>query len=366
MNLRLGKTGGAEGACAAAIAMTVGGIFTVDSARLYSRGNAAYLTLPLAALLSLAVFMLSAEMLEKSGAKNLGELIKRAFGAALFPIFALLMFLALTISAYAPLAQFVRAMHALFFDGVSYSKVVVFTLPAVFALALCGFETVARTAKLFAFPLFAVLAASIAASFSEFELYRLYPLPGSGAASIAAQTLSLIGAFLPALLCLLVNADGLNGARTARRAGLIAALFAAGTVFIAQFALSLVYTYVELGEKFMPLFRMSYLNKFEAHFMRMDKLAHMLWLSGGMIAGAYYLYSGARLTSQGFDMRDVRPTILGGAALMMLLIMLEVESAHTAAFARLKEAWSEWCFLFVSALPLAAGIAAKARAGRLS
>lgn len=360
VNMRLGRIGMSEGASAAAIAMTAGGIFGLESSLLYASGNSSFITLPLAALVSLAVFLLIAAMMEKCGAGNLGELLKTAFGAfsplaafglALIPIYA----------AYAPLSQFVRAMHGLFFDGVSYSRIVVFTFPAVLVCALLGFETIGRTARLIAPVLMAVLVLSAAASSVEFEAYRLFPLLGNGMTDIAAQVLRGIGVFLPALLCLLVNADGLNGLATARRAGMRAAAAGALVLLAVQLSLGLCYTYKQLAELFMPFFRINYLNKFEAHLMRMDKLAHMTWLGGAMLAGAFHIHAGARLFSQGFEIRDLRPAASALALTAALMIMLETESRNADAAAAVKRFMSESGFILAAAPPLIAGMLAVLR-----
>lgn len=358
MNIRLGRIGEREGASAAAIAMTVSGIFTFENKLLYENGNSTYITLPLSVLVSLMFFILILQLMKSSGIENLGELFSAGLGGVVSPIVSVAFALLIIYSAYAPLSQFVRAMHGLFFDGVSYSRIVVFTMPAVIVLSLLGFETIGRSARLTAPVLFALLLLSTAASSSEFEAYRLYPLPGSAVEQIAIQTLEEVGTFLPALLCLLINADGLNGIETAKRSGVRAALFSAVICCISQLALGLCYTYRELGELFMPMFRINYLSKFEAHFMRMDKLAHMIWLAGGMIASSFYIHAGARWFSHFFDIRDVRPPAVGGIALVSLMIMIEVESQVRESFLHFKSIMNEYAFFPLIALPIAAGIAA--------
>ena len=58
MNLREGKIGKQEGISLAAIAMCIGGLFTLDPEYTYSMGNASYITLPAAAVISLLLFLL--------------------------------------------------------------------------------------------------------------------------------------------------------------------------------------------------------------------------------------------------------------------------------------------------------------------
>lgn len=361
MNLRLGRTGVSEGVAVSVTAMTVCSIFSFESKLLYERGNSTYLTLPCSILLSLLIFLLLAAVMKRTQARSLGMLFENALGRVGFSIIAIAFLLLFAYSAYAPLSQFIRAMHGLFFDGVSYSRIVVFTMLPVLIASLLGFETIGRTAKLIAPLLFAVLAATTLASSVEFELYRLYPLLGNGAEAIAVQVLEETFTFLPALLCLLINADGLNGIESARRAGIFSALIAAVISLVCQLALGLCYTYSELGDLFMPMFRINYLNKFEAHFMRMDKLAHMIWLGGAMMAGAYYLYSGARLFCGGFRIKDIRPAIVGASALTVLMTMTEVEGRSGEEFLAAKQFTIENGYILLSAILIISGLIALAK-----
>ena len=90
----------------------------------------------------------------------------------------------------------------------------------------------------------------------------------------------------------------------------------------------------------------------------MDKLAHIAWLGGGMIAGAYYIYSGARIFCCGFKLRDIRPAAAGGTVLLMLMIMLGAKSENSEIFARITEFVNSWGFLLLGAPLIASGMAA--------
>ena len=216
-------------------------------------------------------------------------------------------------------------MHGLFFDGIGYGKLAMYVLPTVLFVAWLGFETIGRTAKCFALLLLIVLAVSILTASSEFETYRLYPFPGSNIGLLTRQAFSQSGAFLPALLSLLITCTGLQGTHHAKKAGVIAALISAAVCAAAQLAVSLAFTYTELGDLFMPLFRINNLKSLETHLLRMDKLAHIAWLTGGMLTGSFYIYSASLLFSQVFGVRDIRPVLSSNVLLVGLLIIIDFE-----------------------------------------
>ncbi|HRM25961.1 MAG TPA: GerAB/ArcD/ProY family transporter, partial [Clostridia bacterium] len=170
-----------------------------------------------------------------------------------------------------------------------------------------------------------VLAVSILTASSEFETYRLYPFPGSNIGLLTRQAFSQSGAFLPALLSLLITCTGLQGTHHAKKAGVIAALISAAVCAAAQLAVSLAFTYTELGDLFMPLFRINNLKSIETHLLRMDKLAHIAWLTGGMLTGSFYIYSASLLFSQVFGVRDIRPVLSSNVLLVGLLIIIDFE-----------------------------------------
>lgn len=329
MNERLGRSGFQEGTALFAVALTTAGAFGLKSEDAYSRGNAEYLTMPLALAVSLVMFLVVISAMKRRGADNLNALIDASAPHIKMPLSAALALL-LVYAAFSSLSQFITALHSLFFEGVGYEKIILFVMPTVFFITLMGFETLARTAKVYAIPLVIMLAASLAGSFGEFRVYRLYPLIG-GAGSVAVKTMERVGLLFPAFLSLIITADGVNGLDNAKHVGVVSTAAAVLLLFISYFSLSLVYTYKELDRLFMPLFRINYLNKFEAHLMRMDKLAHLIWMNGGMLSAALYIYCSARVFMHGFSSRDIRPSLAFSAMMTALFLLLETSDGTQAA-----------------------------------
>lgn len=357
-SIRLGRSGLQEGICTAAAALSIGGIFSIEAKKVYEHGNSSYITLPLAALAALLLFLAVLKLMRSIGARDLFELYSKGFGKTPAALVSSVTAMLLLFQAFLPLSQFLKALHGLFFEGVSYSRLALFLMPVVLLLARFGLESVARTAKCFSLMILAILLISIAASVSEFEVYRLFPLPGDDIFGITAKTIEQVGLFLPALTALLVVSEGFNGTAAVKRIGITASLIAAAVCFAAQLSLGLVYTYRELSQQFMPLFRINHLNMFEAHLLRLDKLAHIAFLNGALISAAFYVYSASYLLIRAFGLKDIRPMLALSASVVAMLLILETNGANSGSFSAVKDTIMKTGFLIGSLPSFAACTAA--------
>lgn len=327
MSIKTGRIGKQEAVSITAVSLAAEGLFTAESRGLYKTGNCSYLTVPAALFISAMIALIVLRAMKKRGADSFVKLLTVSFGRfAVVP--GAVVFIMLIFSAYLPTSEFVFAMHGLVFEGVSYERLVLFILPAVFILCVFGFETIARTAKCVAPLLIAVLAASILSASSEFRIYRLFPFPGKAPGEIITELFRLIGAFLPTVTAFLIVSDGMNDMKTAESALRTAAIAAGAICFAAQLAVSLVYTFAGLEKVYMPLFRLNHLNLFEAHLMRLDKLAHMIWLGGSIVAAAFHAFAASKLAAELFSMKDVRPTAAAAVLLTAILILIDADGGN--------------------------------------
>lgn len=325
MNLREGKIGKQEGICLATIAMCVGGLFTLEPELTYSNGNASYLTLVIAALLALLVFLLASACMKRMEYVNFPSMLEDTCGKFGGGVLSIILLFGFVFAAYDPLARFVQVMHGLFFSGVDYRQIILFMLPNVIIIAWLGLETLGRTAKCFFILLFAVTIATVLAAAGEYESYRLYPIMGGSIKNVATLSLSETSAFFPAFAALLICAKGLNSNKTMLGTGVYAGIIAALICAAMQLLLGMVFTYSELQRLVMPLCRINHISANEASMLRMDKIAQIFWLNGSMIAASFYIYAGSLLFSQNFEIRDIRPVIASVGMLTVVFILLEFD-----------------------------------------
>lgn len=329
MNLREGRIGIQEGVCLCVTAMSISGLFTLDPYETYSKGNTGYITLPLAIAVSLLVFLLTMAVMKRTNMENLSDLMEGALGRSGAGIASTIMLMSFILAAYVPLASFTQAMHALFYNGAEYGKILLFIIPAVTIMAWLGFETLGRAAKCFSWILIAVTALSILGASSEFETYRLYPLMAGGLMHNSKLVICQTTVFLPAMAAALITTKGLNGISSAKRVGIRSAVIAMAICFVTQLAEGLTFEYDELSELFMPLYKINHLNLMENRLLRVDKIAQMAWLNGCILTASFYLYAGSSAFCRGFGIKDIRPSLAAASIITIAAILLEFSGAFS-------------------------------------
>ncbi|MBQ3108701.1 MAG: GerAB/ArcD/ProY family transporter [Clostridia bacterium] len=303
MNLREGRVGRQESIAAAAIMLTVSGLFASGSPK---DGNSAWLYLPLSLLLGTMVFLFVSAAMKRSGARDFAELNGFALGTAA-PLFGTLLSLALCGACALVLDHFVTLLHKYVFVGAAYPTLVLFCILPPLFMTWKGLECISRTAKLFAWVLAVSLLLELVLAAGAYESYRLFPLLGEGLPALAKSSGRGIGLFLPAFAALFICAEGLQGQQNARKYGIRAAATAGILLIFVSAAIALVFPYHDAEEVFSPLYRMSSLGRDSKYQLRLDKVLLFLWLAGGMIAVSAYNYAAALQFAKSFDQQDIRP-----------------------------------------------------------
>lgn len=325
MNYREGRIGTQEGVSIATIALSTSGLFCIDSSYAYSKGNSTYITLPLSIIVSLLVFLLCWRGMRSSGCRNFAELITFSMGKVVGKIVILIITAVFIVAALEPLSIFIQVMTGLIYDDAEYTTITFFIIPVIFLIAVFGLESIGRIAKCFAILLVVMLLISLASTLGEIEAFRLYPLLGDGIEHMTEFTLSEVFSFLPAMCGLMVAGNGLQGVKNIKKIGIISAVIAIVICLTVQLFIGLIYTYKDLQNTFVPLYRINLHNLLETYHTRMDKLTFMAWLNGCIIACAFYIYSAGLTFSQGFHQRDVRPAILTFTVITTALVFMKFE-----------------------------------------
>lgn len=348
MNYREGRIGTHEGVSAAAIALSTSGLFCIDSSYAYSKGNSTYITLPLSIILSLLIFLLCWHGMRISGCRNLTELITFSMGKVLGKLIVTIIAIVFVVSALEPLSIFIQVMTGLIYDNTEYSMITLFVIPVIFLISVLGLESIGRIAKCFAALLVIMIAISLASTVKEIEVFRLYPLMGDGIAHMGEFTLSEVFSFLPGLCGLLIVGNGLQGLKNIRKTGIISALVALVVCAFVQLFIGLIYTYKDLQNAFVPLYRINLHNLLEAYQTRMDKLTFMAWLNGCIIACAFYIYSAGLIFARGFHQRDVRPAVLTFTVIMTVLVFMKFENIAIGVD-WLKNLYTKYAYIVIAA-----------------
>jgi len=358
MNLRQGRIGRQEALCAAAIAAGASAVFTTDTNALYARGNSAYLSTPLSALLSLGAFLLVVRTMQRRDNKNLWELLSDGLGPVFGRVAALICTAVLLFAAAGLLSRFSLMLGRFVFPDASEWQILAYLAAAAFVPAWLGLEGIGRTSRLFVWLLLiAVLGALLLAAYN-YQPHRLAPFLGDGLGNMAELSVRDTALFFPALMGLLVVTRGVHGVTAAKRAGYGAGIAAGVLSSLCQICLGMTYSYHDLAQMHSPMYRLTMNFRSGGYYPRLDLLLMMGWTLSGTLGAGFYTYAAALLFAEAFQQEDIRPAVaaftaaVGGTAMLM-----HVETDFTKALGDIVSRYG-WLAATVPAL-LAAALAAR-------
>ena len=211
MNLRLGRFGKQEATAAVGLAALISGTFSLNVGDTFAQGNVSYAATAAGVLLAILLMKLLGEAVARLEAEDLSDLLTRGLG----PILALPLVLGLVLSAALPLFRFTLAMERYIFVEAAYEPVVLYLLPVLLLMVLCGMECVARMAKLLAVPGGLALIVTLLLASPAFDAGHLFPLFSPGFSAFLGQTAEALFRFLPPGIALLAAGRGCQGQRNA-------------------------------------------------------------------------------------------------------------------------------------------------------
>lgn len=328
MRLNEGRVGVTGAAALTSAAMITNGLFALDPEFAYAKGNSAYLALPLSALVSLVIVLLLLGSMKRAGSKDLAEHLQNRFGRMGALIAAIPIIAALVICAAEPMTAFMRVLHRLVYDGVSFYAILFFIFPITVCAAWKGLETLTRTAIILLSVMLVSFAAACLAAIPDFRAYRLYPIIGDGIRHFiylsAAETL----AFLTPLTAAAIHMQGMHGARSAQKVVLIASIASALVMGSVELAVSAIYPYKVLSGLLMPLYRINFLSLSQSYLIRLDKLYITVWLGVCVLSSAYMTNSAAHLFARSFRLRDVTPAVASFSLILLSVLLISVTARY--------------------------------------
>ncbi len=352
MNLREGRIGAQEAIAAAAIAVSVSGIFVTDNNMLYGQGNAAYICAAFSAGLALLLFLYACRGMERTKSATLHGLFCYAAGPVFAWMLSLLLFCVLVLSSADGLSRFVLMLNRFAFPAASHWQILYYLAPVTLLMSYFGLESLGRTARLLCWVFLLSLVIALLMAIPSYETYRLFPIPGAPPGAIITLSLTGISRFLPGLLALLIVARGVHGPKNARRTGVIAGAIGGGLSAASQVCLGMTYSYKDLREMHSPLYRLTMRIRSGGSFPRLDQLLLFGWTIAGIMASAFYQYAAALLWCEMFDVHDVRPAVLGTGGITFGLCLLS--HMNLVWFQQMQDFLYRWGFLLI-ALPVVIG-----------
>ena len=312
MNLRLGRFGKQESACAVGLAALVSGVFSVNVGDTFARGNLCYAATAAGVLLSLLLLHLLDGAMARLNARELADLLSGGLRFLALPLA-----LGLVLSAVLPLFRFTLAMERYIYVEADYVPVVLYLLPVLFVMVLCGMECIARMGKLLLIPAVLALSLTLLLASPAFAVHHLFPLFSPGFPAFLEQTGSALLRFLAPGLALFAVGKGCQG-RKNTLGGVDRGLLLGGAgAALLHLGLGLTFFGPDMASMTAPVYCMTMAARQERLGLRLDVLVLFLWVAAGLVAAAFYLYAAALLLCRTMAVEDLRPV----GALLTLLCM---------------------------------------------
>ena len=362
MNMRQGRIGNQEAASLALLACVISGLFAMNTKTQYANGNSAYISSPLAAMLSLLVLLPIYFVMRRKGIRNLAELYRFAFGPVLAVLAATLTLGSILYAAAMPLLRLLLIMDQYIYAQAALQNIALYQLPCVLILSWMGLEILGRTAKLFVIPVILSLVATFLIAIPAYEAFRLFPLLGNGLPQALWYGVTGMGRFLPALLCLLICGTGVHGPKNAAQGAAIGAVGSAVIVGGSRLLIGMAYPYYMLSQMPTPMYRVTMAVSGAKVYLRADKILLFFWILGGMLAGGFYAYAGALVFAGACRMRDIRPAVAAVALVICALAMMGHLSLDYAD--EVERFLQNTVWAFSAAPPLLAALVAAFKKGR--
>lgn len=354
MNWKEGRIGKQETAAVALIACWISGIFAMNTEKFYAKGNAAYITTVLSAMLSLLAFYLIAEAMRRKRIENLAELYRRAFGRVFAMPAGLVTAIALIYAAAIVLIRLTMILARYVYAESEVTNAALYFYICILALAWMGLEIIGRTGKLFLKLILFSAIVQVIVALPALSVYRLYPLPGQSLPDILWQSVTGTSRYFPALMGLLICGTGVQGVHNATTGATIGA--AGGGLLCGgmELVIGMAYPYNMLPEMHSPMYRLTMAVRTDDGYLRTDKLLLFFWGLAGMLSGGYYAYAASLLYAGTSDMRDIRPAVGAIAAIIAALVLLG--QLNLPAFERVAEALWDTAFIGMLLPPMLAAM----------
>ncbi len=307
MNLRLGRFGLQESACAVGLSALISGVFAVNVADAFSQGDLCYAATAAGALLSLLLLRLLHGAMIRWEAEDLSSLLLYSFGPVLGAALALPVLLGLVLSAALPLFRFTLAMERYIFVEADYVPIVLYLLPVLLLLVLSGMETTARMAKLLLIPGALALSMTLLLAAPAFDVCHLFPLFSPGFPAFLEQVAWALLRFLPPGVALFIVGRGCQGRHNAMNGVRRGLLLGGAGASLLHLGLGLSFFGPDIASLSAPVYCMTMAARQERLGLRLDVLVLFLWVTTGLVVAAFFTYAGVLLLCRMTGAEDVRP-----------------------------------------------------------
>jgi len=272
-------------------------------------GPAAWYEAIISGITALVGFFLILMLLDRFPGRELAAIMETVFGRVAGSIFSLVIGATFFVNAALTLREFAEAVKVYEYPLSPISFIMIFFILAVVTMLYLGFEAIARTAALFAWPLLAGVAALFLLPWPLYKIYNLFPLFGHGLGKTVTSGL-LRSSTYGEILALAVIGNSVQGFRHVKKTGVTALIITIMIFALFLFCYILAFPYFIATESTIPLLNLTRMIEYGAFFQRFESIFLFVWSIASILAVGINLYVALSIYCKVFKMDDHRAMVL--------------------------------------------------------
>jgi spore germination protein KB len=355
--LKEGKIGVSEAISLMTIMIASKVLFTRPQSHVDLLGPAGWYGAIISALTALAGFYVLFLLIKRFQGRNLVSVFEAVFGRWAGSLLLLLFAAWFIFNAGMTTREFVEAVKVYSYPLSPPSFLITFFLLSVITVLYFGFEAIARTASLFAWPLLAAVISIIFLAVPLYNTSNLFPILGHGPGKTILHGLARSSVYAE-VVALAVFVTSLQGLSNFKRAG-VTAVVVSGLVFSSTLLVYLmVFPYLISAEIPIPLLVITRVIEYGRFFQRFESLFLFAWSVATIMTVAINLYVALSIYCKVFRIDNHRALILPLAVIGFSLAILPPDIS-SVVFISDSLTENSWAILF--GLPLLALLTAVIR-----
>ncbi|HOV80511.1 MAG TPA: endospore germination permease [Bacillota bacterium] len=325
--LREGKIGVFEAISVITFMSATKVLYSSSRALVEASGTSGWLTTIVSGVTALAGFYFIILLMSRFPGQELVSVFETVFGRFAGIIFSLLMSVFFLLNSAMFAREFIEAVKVYAYPLSPPSFLLVIFILAIITVLYFGFECVARTAALFAWPMLAGLAVIVILAVPLYEMSNLYPVLGHGPACIIKTGLLRSSVYGDAL-ALAVVINSLQGSEHFKKSGVTAIILSTAIIATGFLIYNLSFPYYIASESTIPVYALTRSIEYGRFFQRFEAIFLFVWSISGILASAINLYFALSTYSKVFRIDDHRALILPQTVIIfsVSLIPLDISS----------------------------------------
>lgn len=284
-------------------------------------GTAAWYTTLISAASALIGFSFIYLLLKHFPGKDLVEILDLALGRILGFTFSLLLaayMLFITMARISELTEFLKVYIILL--SPNWFIIGIFIL-CILTMSILGLESMARIAKLLAFPMGAGLVIVLLLGIQNYNINNLFPLLGNGLDQVALHGIVRSSVY-GEILILAIFASSFQGLKSIKKEGVISLVLSAVIISVSILAFLLTFPYYISGEITAPMYELSSLIDYGRYVQRVESIFLFVWVISTFISAGVVFYAFIWIFCRTFKIQDKTPIVIGSSVILYALSLM--------------------------------------------